>query len=703
VGLYPVIMCGGSGTRLWPASRPDRPKQFIPLVGERSSFQETVLRAAPLGPLIIVAGAGHRAHLDAQLAHLGQEATLILEPQARDSAAAMAAAAAFIEARDPDGIAVVLSADHHIPDHAAFRAACELAAGEAAKGRIVTLGVKPTRPDTALGYIEPADPAAKVGSVAAFVEKPDAARAAAYVAKGYLWNSGTFVTQARTLLGELDTFAPAVADAARAAVTNGQSDGAVLTLGSAFLDAPKISIDFAVMEKTAKASVAPVTFDWADIGAWDSVLAASPHDAQGNSGAGPFVEAAGNLVHAPGGETVALVGVNNLAVVIQDGAVLVADLAKAQTVKAVGEAMKAAPPTKAPPFKTLVQARAWFDRWITLSALPLWWSLGADHENGGFREEFDLLGGNLPRRGRVQPRQAYAFASAEAAGWRGPGGAAAEHAIAFMEAFRRPDGLIPALTAPDGTILDDTAKLYDQAFALLAYASLGREADALAHFSRLDVLRHADGGWREAGDKPFYANPHMHLFEALLAWDTLGSDPRWAGAADEVATLCLTRFVDAEGGFLREYFDQAWAPAAGDPGRMVEPGHQFEWAVLLDHWGRARGNAEAQRQARRLYAAGLAGVDARRGVAVNGLWDDLSVRDGAARLWVQAEYLKAAITFGDEAEILRAARAVSFYLDHPVPGAWRDRMDETGAFDPASSPASTLYHLVSAWRLLCRK
>lgn len=695
-------MCGGSGTRLWPASRPDRPKQFIPLVGDRSSFQETALRVAPLGELVIVAGVSHRAFLEEQLAAVGLTGSLILEVEGRDSAAAMAAAAAFVQGKDPDGICVFVAADHHIPDHDTFREACRIGVSEAGRGRIVTLGVRPTWPATAYGYIEAASPEAAVSPVRAFVEKPDAATAQAYIDRGFLWNSGNFIAGATTLLGEIEAFIPDVARAARDGVLAGERDGAALTLGQAFLKAPKISIDFGVMEKTAKASVAPVAFAWTDIGAWDAVRAASPRDADGNAGPGMFIDARNNLVRSSG--AVALVGVEGLAVIVESGAVLVADLAKAQAVKAVGEAMKSASSTGRPvPFATLSEARGWFDRWMTASALPLWWSLGADHVNGGFREELDLAGGNPPRRGRVQPRQAYAFATAGAAGWTGPWRAAAEHGLAFMrDRQSRPDGLVRALVDPAGAVLDDTARVYDQAFALLAYAALGRESEALSHLAAMTPLRHPAGGWREAGGAPFQSNPHMHMFEAMLAWEKAGTDPRWAQAADEIAELALNRFIDPDRGSLREFFDASWAPAQGDAGRMIEPGHQFEWACLLDQWGAARGRQDARDAARRLYGVGLEGVDRARGVALNGLWDDFAVRYAEARLWVQAEYLKAALSFGDEAEALAAARAVHAYLDDPAPGAWRDLMDENGRLAAGPSPASTLYHLVGAWSLLCR-
>ncbi len=701
--IYPVIMCGGSGTRLWPASSPGRPKQFIPLIGERSSFQNTVLRAAAIqgvGPPVIIAGVAHRADLESQLAELGVAATLILEPEARDSSAAMAAAAFWIAARDPDAVAVFLSADHHVPDAAAFAQAVGHAVAGARAGRIVTLGLTPAYPATAFGYIRPADGEGPVKAVAAFVEKPDAETAARYVAQGYLWNTGNFITAAATLLAELDRFAPDVAVAAREAVAGAASDGTVLTLSEAFREAPKISIDYAVMEKTNRASVTPSTFDWIDIGAWDTVHAALPKDGHDNAGAALFVEAAGNLVRAPQGWDVAVVGVDGLAVIVEDGAVLVAGLANSQKVKIAGEAFKAAGPK--PAFATLDQARGWYARWMGTAVLPLWSTLGVDQDKGGFREVLLFDNTEPPRRARVQPRQAWSFAMAGRKGWPGPWRGAVDQALnAFEKHYRRPDGLFRTLVTADGKVINDKARLYDQAFALLAWSATGDEDKALALAARLDGWRHPAGGWRETGDQPFLSNPHMHLLEAALAWAARSQNPVWPSMAAEIAELALNRFIDPASGALREVFDAGWTPAPGEDGRIVSPGHQFEWAHLLKTWGEAHASPATVKAAQRLFEVGLAGVDAARRVVVDELWDDLTVREAAARLWPQAEYLKAAIAFGEEAHALAAINAIHRYLHPEVHGVWFDCMTSDGHIVKGPPPASTLYHLVGVWLALC--
>lgn len=338
MALYPVIMCGGAGTRLWPASRPSRPKQFLALAGERSLFQETVARCAPLasgaGRLIVVAGASHAGWIDRQLADLGVEATVLLEPEPRDSAPAMAAAAAWIARRDPEGVAAFVASDHFIPDHDAFRRAVREAAGPAGEGRIVTLGVRPRSPSSAYGYIKPAGRG--LSPVEAFVEKPDEATAEAYIGAGYLWNSGNFIVSARTLVAQLTRHAPEVLKAATAALPEGEAT--VLT--EVFRTAPKISIDYAVMEKTDIASVLEVDFDWSDLGAWDAIAATGA----GSAGAQIMVDGENCLIRAPEGMVVAAVGVSNLAIIVEKDAVLVCDLSRAQDVKGVVEALKAVAP-----------------------------------------------------------------------------------------------------------------------------------------------------------------------------------------------------------------------------------------------------------------------------------------------------------------------------------------------------------------------
>lgn len=698
--VFPVIMCGGSGVRLWPASRPWRPKQFIPLIGDRSTFQEAALRVAPLaegGSLVIVAGATHGPFIAEQLGEIGVEAVVLLEPEARDSAAAIAAACAWIETQAPNAIALIVSADHHIPDAEAFRAAARQTLSAAEAGAIVTFGMRPASPETAYGYIRPGEGQGAVKPVAQFVEKPDAERARAYVADGYLWNSGNFVAAVRTLLDELSAHAPGVAEAARAAVGEARADaGGALTLGTAFHGAPKTSIDYAVMERTSRAQVLPADFVWSDLGAWQAVWQAGQRDGHDNDlpARAEAIDSRGVLVRAPAHVDVAVVGVPDVAVIVEADAVLVCALDRSQDVKRVAATTGG---RAGPRFADLSAARAWYDLWLRTSALPLWGTVGVDPA-GGFREGIapDGRPHDPRRRGRVQSRQAFVFATVATEGFAGPwAGIARQGFDWYIRHGRRDDRLFVNALDGSGAVVDATANVYEQAFAMLAMSALGSEWEgrALETLKALDNLRHPAGGYREASGQPFQANCHMHLFETCLAWDAVGSDSVWAAKADELAQFALARFI--EDGRLHEFFDEAWRPLTGEAG-LLEPGHHFEWAWLLERWGALRGHAGARKTARALFATGREGVDPRRGVVFNSLKADLSARDAAARLWPQTEYLKAALILDEDAHALAACEALARYLDTPVHGAWRDVMRPDGGFAPEPAPASSFYHILVA-------
>ncbi|HEY8618282.1 AGE family epimerase/isomerase [Phenylobacterium sp.] len=317
--------------------------------------------------------------------------------------------------------------------------------------------------------------------------------------------------------------------------------------------------------------------------------------------------------------------------------------------------------------------------------------------SGGFHEALTLAG--LPiggvRRARVQARQIWVFATAAAAGFGHRYAAVAERGLAHLLAtYKRRDGLFVFAMDSDHEAGDETAALYEQAFVLLALAARGRLDEARRLRDALQALRHPAGGWREAGDRPFQANAHMHLLEAALAWEMTG-DASWANMADEIASLAMRRFIDPESGLLQEFFDAEWRALPDASGGLVEPGHQFEWAFLLDEWGKSRGEARARAAARRLYANGLAGVDHHRGVVVGSLWSDLSVRDAVARLWAQTERLRAAVSFGEPGEVIAAAQALGRFLRTPVAGVWRERMGVQGEFLDQPAPATSLYHLMS--------
>ncbi|MBN9585521.1 MAG: mannose-1-phosphate guanylyltransferase/mannose-6-phosphate isomerase [Afipia sp. 62-7] len=327
--IIPLIMCGGAGTRLWPASREGRPKQFLRLFGARSTFQDTMLRVsdpALFGRPIIITNAAYRFMVLEQLGEIGLEADILLEPVRRDSGPAIAAGAAFALGRDPDAVVLALAADHVVRDNAAFVDACRKALSVATAGCIVTFGVVPERPATEYGYIRPGDViAGDVRKVTQFVEKPDQPTAARYIADGYLWNSGNFMFRARMLLDEYGAVDADSVGALTEAVESAGRDLSFVTLPlELFGKARPISIDYAVMEKTTQAAVIPVSCGWSDVGSWHAVWDLSDKDAHGNAAQGLAVfEDSRNCNVSTDKALVALEGVDDLVVIATQDAILV--------------------------------------------------------------------------------------------------------------------------------------------------------------------------------------------------------------------------------------------------------------------------------------------------------------------------------------------------------------------------------------------
>jgi len=346
--MIPILLAGGAGTRLWPVSRDTYPKQFLPLIGNRSTYQQALLRvsdcklfAAP----IVITGPDFQFFAQRQADELGIDATIIVEPMRRDSAAAIAAATAVARQRDPDAVVLALAADHIILDVEPFRNTC-VAGREAAEfGRIVTFGIKPTEPKTSYGYILCGEAIGSHGvhAVARFVEKPDAANAARYLIEGYLWNSGNFLFRADVFLDELARFEPAIATAAELAAKNAQQDLGFLRLDPvAFASAPQKSVDYAVMEKTDRAAVVVGDFRWSDIGSWDALFDVAARDSDDNviEGDGVTLDAKRCVIYSPGRLT-AVIGVDDLVVVNTPDAVLVVPRARSQAVRDMVNKLKA--------------------------------------------------------------------------------------------------------------------------------------------------------------------------------------------------------------------------------------------------------------------------------------------------------------------------------------------------------------------------
>lgn len=345
--VRPVILCGGAGTRLWPVSRDSLPKQFIPLLGARSTFQETVLRVGDpglYGTPIVITSALHRFIVERQLREIAVAARIVVEPVRRDSGPAILAACALVAREDPAALVLVLAADHVVRDADAFNRAVRAGLDAADFGRIVTFGIEPSHAAVEYGYIEPRDAVeGEARSIGRFAEKPDPDMAADYVARGFLWNSGNFLIPPETLMEEYARLDPQTFAAVTSALAHAREHSGALTLDpAAFERAAKLSIDYAVMEHTHRAAVVATACGWSDLGNWDALWSESDGDGDGNATA-DNVEMLDthNCYVSTDRALTCLIGVEDLVVVAQRDAILVADRRRSGEVKQLVERLRA--------------------------------------------------------------------------------------------------------------------------------------------------------------------------------------------------------------------------------------------------------------------------------------------------------------------------------------------------------------------------
>ncbi|NJM51364.1 MAG: NTP transferase domain-containing protein [Sphingomonadales bacterium] len=339
--ITPVILSGGGGTRLWPMSRPEQPKQFLALTGQSTMFQMTLARCrddALFAPPIIIAGAAHTGLIDQQLSEIAvTQAQIILEPCARNTAPAIALAA--LACKNPDTAMLVMPSDHIIGDVAALHAAIAAALPVVEQGWMTTFGITPTHAETGFGYIQTGDAIAPgIHKVARFTEKPDAERAARMIAGGdHLWNGGIFLFRAGTYLDALEQFAPAILESARAAIETAEHSGNRIHAGkAAFEHCPADSIDYAVMEKAEKVALVPVSMGWSDVGSWDAL-----YDLGFGSAASHVneLDGQGNLILSDG-IRIHTAGLNDMIIVASGQDVLIIPRGKSQRVKEIVEGLK---------------------------------------------------------------------------------------------------------------------------------------------------------------------------------------------------------------------------------------------------------------------------------------------------------------------------------------------------------------------------
>jgi mannose-1-phosphate guanylyltransferase/mannose-6-phosphate isomerase len=348
--VIPVILCGGSGTRLWPLSRKSYPKQFVPLVGEQTLFQGSALRmtGAQFSRPVVITNSDFRFVVTEQLHEVGIEpGAILIEPEGRNTAPAVLAAALYLAKQDPDAIMLVAPSDHVVPDTKAFQEAVAQGMTAIESDQLVTFGITPTHAETAYGYLELSEtPTSGPVPLKRFVEKPNAARAEEMVKAGsFLWNAGIFLFKAKDIIKAFATHAPSLVQPVEAAIETGAVDLGFFRLGAAaWAKVDDISIDYAIMEKAANLSVVPFDGAWSDLGGWDAVWRQSPKTAAGvlTSGEATAIDCEDTLLRSDSERLeVVGIGLKNIMVIAMNDAVLVADMSRAQDVKKAVDALKA--------------------------------------------------------------------------------------------------------------------------------------------------------------------------------------------------------------------------------------------------------------------------------------------------------------------------------------------------------------------------
>lgn len=730
--IVSYVLSGGVGSRLWPLSREDCPKQFHDFSGEGSMLARTLhrLRAMPGSEksVFVIAAERHAERVLAELAAVELNGNAVFEPVGRNTAAAVAVATLNTLANFGDELVLVVPSDHEISTGRQFGLAVEQGAVAAEAGHFVVFGIRPTKPETGYGYIEAGEAivAPSARAVRRFVEKPDLAAAQAYVDAGnFFWNAGIFLFRASTMRDAFLAFAPEIWQGAKAALQSAASSpsGIYLPLDS-YAAIPSISIDYAVMEHANPIAVIPAAFQWSDLGSWQSLLEAGNADPAGNVLTGDIVAIDCERSYLrSSGRLLAAIGMKDVTIVSTPDAVFVAPLAFSQRVKTIVERLERSGrvETKLTPAEDrVIVPGAWrqrVDHWLYKEALPLWSTAGVDRRHGGFFEALAFDGSPLARhkRMRTMARQVYAFAVARKRGWNGPAEALIDHGIRFMvdKGRTRRGGFVRALDV-EGGVVDPVEDAYDHACVLLALAhahtaghpgalQLGQETmvfldEHLEDRQLTGFLETSDGGGLRR------SNPHMHLLEAFLAWHEATGDRAYLRRAARIVDLFRSHFFHADSWTLGEFFDGDWRPATETDGEWTEPGHHFEWASLLSDFAARSGRKDLVPFARKLYASAIAnGLNRATGLAYGAVSRGGAPLDRVSRSWPQAEAVKAAIALdgtggpdlAPEIEA-RVARLFHWHIDPAPAGLWIDRIDEKGKAVAAEVPASIFYHLVFA-------
>ena len=719
--IHPVILCGGSGTRLWPLSTPETPKQFLALTSSKSMIEETAERVQSTARSDLVFAStlvvGSRRHANLLKETLAG-AEMILEPMGRNSAPAVAAATL---ARAPTDLILILPADHDIQDVPAFHDAIVIAAKAAEAGDIVTFGIEPTHPATGYGYIkaEAAGAQGRALAVDAFVEKPDLETAQTYLDAGsYYWNAGIFLFKACVMLDALEAFAPDVRAGTESAMADVRNGDTVLN-AEAFAETPSISIDYAVMEKAKNVKTVPVSMGWSDVGGYRALHELLTETDAENYTSGPVhVQNSSGLYVRSEGPVITVNGASNLVIVATGDEVMITPKENDAAVKELGKvaqnhghALGISPALRE-------KARDWL--W---TAFDVWAEKGWDSERGGFVEQLDMGGNpdrNADRRVRVQARQVFSFAKAIELGWPRPEIARSlvEEGLKYIDArLRHIEGGFVHLFRPNGSITDDRRDLYDHAFIILAGSAAYRvidselglkiAKDAIA-FIETHLRDPTNGGWFESSEfeTPRRANPHMHLLEAMMEYHAATGSDTALEFAGEIVRLFETKFFDPESNILAEKFNADWTRYESKGNIIWEPGHHFEWATLLHQYDEKSGHDGVSWRRRLIAKAEADGISPNTGMAINAVTAQNVWTNSGSRLWHQLERIRSHIFHPDlspQSRIESVSHDIfQSYLSDAKPGGWIDEIDQNGDVSSDNIPGSMLYHAVTCFGVLLR-
>jgi len=730
--IVSFVMSGGVGSRLWPLSREDNPKQFHDLSGDGSMLAKTVrrLKAWPNSetPIYLIASERHAERVISDISPLGLNGGKpIFEPLGRNTAAAVAIATLqTISEHGKDALALVVPSDHQISTETQFWETVEAGMPAAASGSIVVFGIKPTHPETGYGYIEVAANGGGAAAVSRFVEKPNIETAQKYLSSGrFYWNAGIFLFRADTMQRALSAFQPEIWDTAERAFRAARADVSGLYLPQGFYSTvPSTSIDYAVMEHAQGIAMVTASFRWNDLGSWQSLLESGPADGDGNVVMGDVIamDCDSSYLRSQG-RLLTVIGMKDVAVVATPDAIFVAPVSHSQNVKKVVEQLE-----KSGRLETkftasedrVIVSGSWRKRvehWLFNETLPLWSTAGVDTVHGGFHEAlgFDARPLGKPKRLRTMARQIYAFAVAKERGWSGPADKLIDHGINFIAKYGRTDrgGWVRTLNS-NGSVADPVEDAYDHSCVLLALAHAYRCGHQAALQLAQETFRFIDSHLEDGSLNGFLetpgwngvrsSNPHMHMLESFLAWHAATGDRAYLRRAARVIDLFRCHFFDQESWTLGEYFDADWLQLPGDKGQWTEPGHHFEWASLLIDFARASGQKDLAAYARKLYSSAVAsGLNRATGLAYAAVSRQGMPLDRLSRSWPQCEAIKAAIALDDiggpdlKPEIeARVARLFRWHIDPAPLGLWVDRIDERGRSLATEVPASIFYHLVTA-------